>query len=80
MQDCKPIDTPMKKGETLSCRLCLKTLEEKEQMSKVPYISTVGSLMYAMMCTVHDICHVVGMDNRYHRIQVKSIGRQSKEF
>ena len=48
MQDCKPIDTPMAKGEILNRRLCPKTSEEKEQMSKVPYLSTIRSLMYAI--------------------------------
>ena len=65
MQDCKPIDTPMVKGGTLSRRLCPKTSEEKEQMSKVPYLSVVGSLMYAVMCTRPRICHAIGMTSRY---------------
>ena len=65
MQDCKPIDTPMEKGETLSRRLCPKTSEEKEQMSKIPYLSAVGSLMYAMLCTRLDIFHVVRMTSKY---------------
>ena len=64
MQDCKPIDTPMTKSETLSQRLCPKTSEENEQMSKVPYLSAVGSLMYAMMYTRLDIGHAVGMASR----------------
>ena len=34
-------------------------------MSKVPYLIAVGSLMYVMMCTRPDICHVVGMTSRY---------------
>ena len=34
-------------------------------MSKFPYLSAVGSLMYVMMCTRLDICHVVGMASRY---------------
>ena len=34
-------------------------------MNKVPYLSVVGSLIYVMMCTRSDICHVVGMANRY---------------
>ena len=34
-------------------------------MSKVPYASTVGSLMYAMVCTRPDIAHVVGVLSRY---------------
>ena len=34
-------------------------------MSKVPYLSAVGSLMYAMMYTRLDICHAVGMTSSY---------------
>ena len=34
-------------------------------MSKVPYLSVVGSLMYAMMYTRPDICHAVGMASKY---------------
>jgi hypothetical protein len=34
-------------------------------MSKVLYSSTVGSLMYAMMCTRPDITHAVGVVSRY---------------
>ena len=53
----------MAKGETLSQRLCPKTSEEKEQLSKVPYLSAIGSLMYAMICTRPNICHAIGMPN-----------------
>jgi hypothetical protein len=65
MQDCKPIDTPIAKGEGLSLRMCPKTPDEKAQMEKVPYSSAVGSLMYAMMCTRLDISFAVGMVSRY---------------
>jgi hypothetical protein len=34
-------------------------------MSRVPYSSTVGSLMYAMVCTRPDIAHAVGVVRRY---------------
>jgi hypothetical protein len=34
-------------------------------MSKVPYSSEVGSLMYAMVCTRPDIAHAVGVVSRY---------------
>ena len=34
-------------------------------MEKVPYASTVGSLMYAMVCTRLDIDHVVGSASRF---------------
>ena len=65
MQDCKPVDTPIIKDQGLSLKMCPKTPQEKEQMAKVPYSSVVGSLMYAMMCTIHDICFAIGMASRY---------------
>ena len=34
-------------------------------MSKVPYASAVGSLMYAMVCTRPDIAHAVGVVSRF---------------
>ena len=34
-------------------------------MRTIPYASTVGSHMYAMLCTRLDICHAVGMVSRY---------------
>ena len=34
-------------------------------MSRVPYVSTVGSLMYAMVCTRPKITNVVGVLSRY---------------
>ena len=34
-------------------------------MAKVPYLSAIGSLMYAMICTRPDIAYAVGVVNRY---------------
>ena len=34
-------------------------------MSRVPYASVVGSLMYAMVCTRLDIAHAIGVLRRY---------------
>ncbi|KAI4344544.1 hypothetical protein L6164_011759 [Bauhinia variegata] len=34
-------------------------------MKKVPYASVVGSLMYAMVCTILDIAHAVSVVSRY---------------
>jgi hypothetical protein len=59
MQDNKPMETPVDKSSSLRHDICPKTLEEKERMSRVPYASVIGSLMYAMMCTHPDICYVV---------------------
>jgi hypothetical protein len=65
MHNSKPIDTPMEKGCILSLDQCPKNDEEKNQMSKVPYASAIGSLMYAMLCTRPDICFAVSMVSRY---------------
>ena len=49
-------------------------------MRRIPYASAIGSLMYAMLCTRHDICYEVGIVSRYqsnlgmgHWIAVKHI-------
>ena len=49
-------------------------------MSRIPFASVVGSLMYAMLCTRPDICYAVGIVSRYqfdpgeeHWIAVKHI-------
>ena len=52
MHDCKPMDSTVEKNLSLSLDMCPKTPHEKEQMSKVPYSSAVGSMMHAMMCTL----------------------------
>uniref|UniRef100_A0A2N9HJ44 Integrase catalytic domain-containing protein n=1 Tax=Fagus sylvatica TaxID=28930 RepID=A0A2N9HJ44_FAGSY len=39
--------------------------KEIENMSKVPYASAVGCLMYAMVCTRPDLTHAVSTVNRY---------------
>ena len=65
MHDCKPMDTLVERNLSLSLDMCPKTLEEKGQMSKMPYSSAVRSLMYAMMCTRPDICYAIGLASRF---------------
>ncbi|XP_038695478.1 secreted RxLR effector protein 161-like [Tripterygium wilfordii] len=65
MHQSKPVDTPVEKGRYLSLDQCPKTDEERNRMSKVPYASAVGSLMYTMLCTRPDICFAVGLVSRY---------------
>lgn len=57
----KLVDTPFGKGRILSLSECPKTDEKINDISKVPYISTSGSMMYAMLCTIPSISFVVGM-------------------
>ena len=44
---------------------CPKTLKEMSRMDGIPYASTMGSLIYVMLCTRPDICFAVGMVSRY---------------
>ena len=53
------------KGDKFNLNKCPKNDLEREQMKDIPYACTVGSLMYAQVCTRHDISFVVGMLGRY---------------
>eukprot|EP00253_Pinus_taeda_P003159 PITA_03159 len=64
-EDSKPVNVLIPIGVRLSVEQCPKTHEEEEDMSRVPYASAVGSLMYAMVCTRPDIAHAVGVLNKF---------------
>jgi len=51
MQNEKLVSTPLTIHFKLSKQMCPKTQEEIDYMSKIPYSSAVGILMYAMVCT-----------------------------
>eukprot|EP00253_Pinus_taeda_P004363 PITA_04363 len=63
--DSKPVKVPIPVGVKLSTEQCPKTQEEEEDMSRVPYASAIGSLMYAMVCTRPDITHAVGVLSKF---------------
>jgi hypothetical protein len=44
-------------------------------MSRVPYSSAVGILMYMMVCTRLDIAHAVGVVSRY----INNLGKENWE-
>ena len=53
---------------------------ERDRMSRIPYASAVGSIMYAMLCTRPDVAYALSMTSRYqsdpgepHWIAVKNI-------
>ena len=56
---------PIPVGAMLSAEQCPKTQEEEEDMSHVPYVSAVGSLMYEMVYTIPNIAHAVGVLSRF---------------
>ena len=65
MQESKLVKVPILVGVNLSVEKFPKTHEEEEDMSRVPYASAVGSLMYEMVCTRPKIAHAVGFFSRY---------------
>ena len=65
MQDCKPLDTPIAKGDKLSLNQCLKKALEIQEMQKCRYAQVVGSLMYAQVCSRSYIAYIVGVLGRY---------------
>ena len=64
MQDCKPGDTPVSKGDKFSLCQCPKIDLETKEMQKIPYALAIGSLMYARVCMLSDIACIVGMLER----------------
>eukprot|EP00253_Pinus_taeda_P010420 PITA_10420 len=63
--DSKPMKVPIPVGVKLLVDQCPKTQEEEENMIGVPYTSVIGSLMYAMVCTIPDTAHVMGVLSRF---------------
>ena len=65
MQNEKLVSTPLAIHFKISKEMCPETQEEIDYMSRIPYSSVVGSLMYAMVCIRPDIAHAVGVVSRY---------------
>ena len=65
MENAKSINKPLPCHLKLTKEMCPKTQEEEDKMSKVPYASVLGKLVYVMVCTRLDISHVVGVISRY---------------
>ncbi|PKI67476.1 hypothetical protein CRG98_012060 [Punica granatum] len=80
MQDSKKGSLPMLHGISLSKTQSPSTWEERYRMNRIPYASTIGSIMYAMLCTRSDVSYALSMTSRYqsdpgerHWIAVKKI-------
>ena len=65
MLDSKRELLPVRHGIHLSNMMSPKTSEEMMEMAKVPYASTIGSLMYAILCTRLDIAYAVSVTSRF---------------
>jgi hypothetical protein len=59
MENAKPVSTHLANHFHLSTPQCPKTVEETKNMSKVPYASAVGCLIYVVVCTRPDLAHTM---------------------
>ena len=41
------------------------TAEDREKMKVIPYASSIGSIMYVMLCIRPDVCLVISLARRY---------------
>ncbi|GJQ92982.1 retrovirus-related pol polyprotein from transposon TNT 1-94 [Tanacetum coccineum] len=65
MSSAKSVNTPSSANFRLSTTCAPQNEAEIEYMSRIPYASAVGSLMYAMVCTRPDIAHAMSVVSRY---------------
>ena len=65
MQDSEPISTPLSVNFKLSSSMSLNNETKKMEMSRVPYASAMGSLMFVMICIRPDIAQAVRAVSRY---------------
>ena len=65
MLDSKKGYLPMQHGTVLSKKQEPSNVAELEKMSRVPYASAVGSIMYAMTCTRPDVSFALSMVSRF---------------
>ena len=56
---------PIGHGIQLSKKISLKTPEERNRMSSIPYASAIGSIMYAMLCTRPNVAYALGIVSRF---------------
>ncbi|GJY81237.1 putative RNA-directed DNA polymerase [Tanacetum coccineum] len=67
MENSKKENLPIHYGTNISKDLCSKTDIELDKMSRVPYASAVGSIMYAMACTRPGVSFALSMVSRHQQ-------------
>ena len=65
MHDAKSVSTPIAPYFKLSASQCPVSDEDIEYMSRVPYSSVVGLLMYVMVCSRPHLSYAMSMVSRY---------------
>ncbi|GJV26325.1 retrotransposon protein, putative, ty1-copia subclass [Tanacetum coccineum] len=67
MENSKKGNIPLHHGIKISMDLCPKTDDELDKMSRVPYASAIGSIMYDMTCTRPDVSFALRMVSRHQQ-------------
>ena len=65
MENAKPVSKPLMHHFILFTIQCPKTDDDVQDMSKVPYASVVGCLMYVMVCTRPYLTQVVSVVSKF---------------
>ena len=65
MQNAKPVNALLVAYFRLSSTLSLKLDDDIDHLSRVPYSSAVGSLMYFMVCSRPDLLYAISVVSRY---------------
>jgi len=65
MAEARSVTSPLTGHFKLSSKQYPKSPVEEEEMSRVPYASAVGSLMYVMICTRPDLAYAVSTVSRF---------------
>jgi hypothetical protein len=65
MEQSKKGFLPISHGIHLSKTQCPSMTDELDRMSKVPYASAIGSIMYAMISTRPDVSYALSATSRY---------------
>ncbi|XP_047940899.1 secreted RxLR effector protein 161-like [Salvia hispanica] len=65
MIDSRKVSTPTSQHFKLSTSQKPSSEMERKQMSKIPYASIVGSIMYMMLCTRPDLSHAISLTSRF---------------
>ena len=66
MSDCAPVSTPMDPGNGSKLRRYVPDPKKRVDMSRVPYMSAVGALMYLAIATRPDITYSVSKLAQYN--------------
>jgi hypothetical protein len=67
MHKCNPTPAPIVKGVKFVKFQSPRNQYKINEMKAVTYVSAVGSLMYAQVCTRPDLAFVTGMLGRYQK-------------